>query len=257
MIKAVLFDVGGTLHTVTNNEGLRTAFARRLIDRLAVYGIVIPEEPETFGQKLHENAEAYKHETELSLVELPAVHIWNEYYLREYEIGEERLAPIAEELSFLYDYERVTNKRRPRLYETIAELARMGMRQGIISNIISTSFVPHILNEYDIAKFMELIVMSSEAGCRKPSAEIFNIALERLHMKPSEMAYVGDTISRDVLGARNAQIGMIIKIDNPAIAHRDAAFRENAPRADCYIKELYEIPDIIRAFNNNERRESK
>ena len=39
MLKAVLFDVGGTLHTVQNNDALRLAFAKRLADRLSVYDI--------------------------------------------------------------------------------------------------------------------------------------------------------------------------------------------------------------------------
>jgi hypothetical protein len=45
--------------------------------------------------------------------------------------------PIAEELSFLYDYERVRNMRRPRLVETFESLSD-GMRMGIISKIFST-----------------------------------------------------------------------------------------------------------------------
>ena len=161
MIQAVLFDIGGTLHTVANSEALARAFARRLIDRLAVYGIAIPAPPDAFARRLHENAEEYKLWSEGTLRELPAPKIWNEYYLRQYCVGEETLAPIAEELSFLYDYERVCNKRRPRLVETMEELRRMGMRMGIVSNIISTSFGPHMVNEYGIAEYMECIVMSS------------------------------------------------------------------------------------------------
>ena len=46
MIDVVLFDIGGTLHTVTNNETLRTAFAKRLRERLSDYGIAITGEDE-------------------------------------------------------------------------------------------------------------------------------------------------------------------------------------------------------------------
>ncbi len=250
MIKAVLFDIGGTLHTVSNDEGLRRAFARRLMDRLAVYDIIIKEEEGAFAQRLHENAEDYKHWSEQSLKELPAPRIWNEFYLKEYSIGEEKLAPIAEELSFLYDYERVCNKRRPGLVETVKALDGMGVRMGIISNIISTSFGPHIVREYGIENYMECIVMSSETGCRKPGAEIFNIAMEKMSVTKDETAYVGDTISRDVLGAKNAGLAMMIQIDNPAIAHRDAAFSVDAPKPDFMIKELGEIPSIIKTYNN-------
>ena len=63
---------------------------------------------------------------------------------------------------------------------------------------------------------------------------------------------VGDTISRDVLGARNAHLGLVVRIDNPSIAHRDAAFMgPDAPQADFVIRELNELPDILRSYNHN------
>ena len=251
MIKAVLFDIGGTLHTVTNNAKLARSFAKRLERRLAVYDIHIDTPYDELAFMLHENAEEYKHWSEETLRELPNVKIWNEFYLKEYNIGEERLAPIAEELSFLYDYERVQNKRRPKVYETMEALAAQGMKLGIISNIISSSFVPHIVKEYGIDKFMDVIICSEDVGCRKPGARIFEIALERLGITAKEMAYVGDTISRDVRGAQNAGLGLMIQIRNPSIAHRDVGMG-NVPPADYIIDELWEIPDIIRKVNAEE-----
>ncbi len=249
MIKGVLFDIGGTLHTVTNSVELRTAFARRLMDRLKIYDIHIDTPADELGLRLYENAEEYKHWSEQSLSEIPSVRIWNEYFLKQYNIGEARLAPIAEELSFLYDYDRVCIKRRPGMVETIETLHVMGLRLGIISNIISTSFVPHILKEYGVDTRMECVILSSEAGVRKPDPRIFSMALDEMRLNPEEAAYVGDTISRDVLGAKNANLGLIIQIKNPAIAHRDAGFGENAPRPDYLIENLDEIPAIISEYN--------
>lgn len=250
MITTVLFDLGGTLHSVIRKEDSMQRFSERLIRRLSDYGIVIDTTPERLAVTLHENAEAYKHLSEQTRRELPAAKIWNEHYLREFEIGEERLEPIAEELSFLYDYDRLTLMRKPRLRETIVQLHEAGFRMGIVSNIISTSLVPHVLNEYGIAKYMECIVMSSEAGFRKPDPRIFEIALEQMGVTAAETCYVGDTISRDVLGARNARLGLAVRLDNPSIAHRDAAFRgADAPQADFVIRELYELPEILRSVN--------
>ncbi len=250
MITTVLFDLGGTLHSVIRKEDSMQRFSERLIRRLSDYGIVIDTTPERLAVTLHENAEAYKHLSEQTRRELPAAKIWNEHYLREFEIGEERLEPIAEELSFLYDYDRLTLMRKPRLRETIVQLHEAGFRMGVVSNIISTSLVPHVLNEYGIAKYMECIVMSSEAGFRKPDPRIFEIALEQMGVTAAETCYVGDTISRDVLGARNARLGLAVRIDNPSIAHRDAAFRgADAPQADFVIRELYELPEILRSVN--------
>ena len=220
MISTVLFDLGGTLHSVIRKEDSMRRFSARLISRLADYGIVLDTTPEQLAVSLHENAERYKHHSEQTRAELPEAQIWNEYYLQEFRIGEERLAPIAEELSFLYDYDRLTLMRKPRLKETIEALHEAGLRMGIISNIISTSLVPHLLNEYGIAQYMECIVMSSEVGIRKPDPRIFEIALKQMGVTPEETCYVGDTISRDVLGARNAATIRRLRIGTPHLRAR-------------------------------------
>ena len=250
MITTVLFDLGGTLHSVIKKPDSMQRFAERLIRRLSDYGIVLDTTPEQLAVSLHENAEAYKHLSEQTRAELPAAKIWNEHYLKEFRIGEERLAPIAEELSFLYDYDRLTLMRKTRLSETIETLHAMGLRMGIVSNIISTSLVPHMLNEYGIAQYMECTVMSSAAGYRKPDPRIFEIALREMGVTAEETCYVGDTISRDVIGAKNAHLGLVVRLNNPSIAHRDAAFQgADVPKADVVISELYELPDVLRSFN--------
>ena len=155
MLKAVLFDVGGTLHTVQNNDALRLAFAKRLADRLSVYDIHLDTDPALLSNMLQTNAEAYKHWSEKSLAELPQVRIWNEYYLTEFHIGEEKLLPIAEELSFLYDYARVCNKRRPHMKETMQALLDRALPG--LSAISSPPRLCHILREYGIEGSMECV----------------------------------------------------------------------------------------------------
>lgn len=250
MIKAVLFDLGGTLHTNSMPEGRDLWFAERLLRRLADYGVELPATPEEIARSLPVNSEVYKHESEQTLRELPSELIWNDYYLREYRIGRERLAPFAEELSFLYDYERPCVMRRPRLKETMAELRGMGLRLGVISNIISRSVVPHFLAEYDIAQDMDCVITSAETGIRKPSPEIFRVAERELSLKPEELCYVGDTISRDVRGTRNAGWALMIRIRFPGTAHRDAGLENAGFEPDYTVDELYEIPQIIRKVNS-------
>ena len=249
MIQAVLFDLGGTLHTSSSPPGRELWFARRLLERLADYGISLEASPEALAESLSRNAEIYKQETQLTLRELPAPEIWSRYYLRDYGISQELLAPFAEELSFLYDYERVRVVRRPHLAEAMEALHRMGIRMGVISNIISTSVVPHFLREYGIAGYMETVVTSSETGIRKPSPDIFRIVEREMNLPPEELAYVGDTISRDVLGTRAAGWKCMIQISNPSIAHRDVGLDPEANRPDYLISDLSEIPAIIAREN--------
>ena len=249
-ITTLLFDLGGTLHTVKRTEESRRFFCTHLLEVLSQHGVSADISPEELDAMLAANGEEYKHWGERNLVELPQSVIWSQYYLKELHIPEARLAPFAEELSFLYDHERVINTPRPDLKETMEQLHAMGIRLGIVSNIISTTLVPYVLKEYGVLDLMECIVMSSNVGIRKPDPRIFEAAMAELGVTAAETGYVGDTISRDVLGSRNARLGLCVRIENPAIAHRDAAFQgPDAPRADFVIRELGELIPILSKIN--------
>ena len=249
MIKAVLFDLGGTLHRGTVPPGRGIWFANRIIDRLSDYGIELPVGPEEFAAILPVNAEEYKAHSEKTLTEYPSAKIWSEYYLKGMGISESELEPMAEELSFLYDYERPMVMRRPHLKETMETLKSMGLKLGIISNIISRSVVPHFLAEYGIADMMDCVVTSASTGIRKPSPEAFRIAEQRIGLGPEELCYVGDTISRDLIGTRNAGWKLMIRISEPNTAHRDKGLENAGYVPDYMISDLSEIPDIIKKEN--------
>ena len=249
MIQAVLFDLGGTLHTSDSPAGWDVRYAARLLERLADYGIRLELSPDALALMLKTNCEAYKHHTEQILRELPAAEIWSDYYLRGLGVSREALEPIAEELSFRYDYDRTRVIRRPHLKQTIDALRDMGIRMGLISNIISTSVAPHFLAEYGIEDAMECVVLSSVPGIRKPDPEIFRVAERAMNLKPEQLAYVGDTLSRDVRGVRNAGWRCMIQIRNPAIAHRDKGLENSGLVPDYLIDDLAEIPAIIQKEN--------
>ena len=249
MIKAVLFDMGGTLHRAILSEERGIWFARRILDRLSDYGIQLDTTPEELAIMLPERSEEYKHLSEETLTELPSYRIWNEHYLKDFNIGEDRLRPIAEELSFLYDYERPLVMRRPHLTEMMKELKDMGLKLGIISNIISVSVVPHFLAEYGLLDMMDCVLTSAQTGIRKPSPQIFRMAENALGLVPEELCYVGDTISRDVRGTRNAGWKLMIRIREPKTAHRDIGLENVGFKPDHIIDDLGEIPEIIRKEN--------
>lgn len=251
MIRGILFDLGGTLHVNDSPPGRDVWFARRLIDRMEDYGIHLQGTPEMLAARLHENSEAYKRASEENLRELPAAEIWSRWFLREQDLTPEQLAPMAEELSFLYDYERVRVMRRSHLQQTMQELKDMGLEIGMISNIISRSVVPHFLMEYGIEGYMKCIVTSCDTGIRKPDPGIFRIAEAQMGMKPQELAYVGDTLSRDVRGTRAAGWKCMIQIRNPGIAHRDLGLENGPDQPDYRIDDLSEIPAILRKENRD------
>lgn len=57
------------------------------------------------------------------------------------------------------------------------------------------------LDEYNPA-----IVTSEEVGIEKPDPKIFQAALHKISLEPSEVCMIGDSLKRDILGAQNLGI---------------------------------------------------
>ncbi|MDP5272851.1 HAD family hydrolase [Chengkuizengella axinellae] len=55
-----------------------------------------------------------------------------------------------------------------------------------------------------IRDYFDVIVVSEEAGVKKPSQQIFQIALQRLDLLPHEAIFVGDHPKNDVFGSSQA-----------------------------------------------------
>ncbi len=95
--------------------------------------------------------------------------------------------------------------------DELARLSGDGYSLGIISNWDKTA-VP-ILDLHGFTPLFEDIIISSEVGFEKPSAEIFKIALGRASVTAEECLYVGDNYYDDGVGSR--KIGMDFVIINP------------------------------------------
>lgn len=247
MIRAVWFDVGGTLHTQQGTPENDVAYAEEVFGLLKAHGIETTQKPMELLEHINTGAKAYKAFSEAELIELPTDEIWGKYILANFDIPHEKMQGLGEDLSYMYDRRRKVITQREGLPETLAALKDEGYRLGIISNIMSRTFVPGILREYGIADYFEHVVQSSEHGIRKPRRELFDEAARQMRLAAPELAYVGDTISRDVRGAKNAGWEMMIQIDNPLIYAKDSQYRDCGVSADCHITMLSEIPDILHA----------
>ena len=207
--------------------------------------------PEQLLEHINAGAKAYKSYTEQELIELPPDVIWQKFFLKDFDIPAEKLAGLGEELCYMFDRYRKHIVKREGLKETLEALRQRGYRLGVISNIMSTTFVPRILEEHGIAQYFETITMSSVCGIRKPRPEIFEIALNEMRIGKEQAAYVGDTISRDVRGVRNAGWPLMIQIDNPRIYHKDEKYRGMGYEPDVKIGSLPEVVTAVEQYNRN------
>jgi HAD superfamily hydrolase (TIGR01662 family) len=77
---------------------------------------------------------------------------------------------------------------------------------GIVSNFTYAPVIHASLRKLKFNKFFNVVIVSEEAGWRKPSPKIFHKALEKLDVKANEAIFIGDTPLEDIQGAKS--VGM-------------------------------------------------
>lgn len=77
-------------------------------------------------------------------------------------------------------------------------------RLGIVSNFYGN--LATICHEVGLSPFLTVVIDSAHVGCVKPDPKIFMMALEQLDADPTRAVFVGDSLRRDMAGARG--VGM-------------------------------------------------
>ncbi len=253
MIQAVLFDVGGTLHTQVGTEASRKRFRALIRGALSGRGLLGDVDDETLFAAIAEGGRRYKAFAEEALTELEPDTIWQEYFLAPFAFDRRRLEGLGETLCCIYDLEAKEIVPREGLRETISALHERGYRLGIISNIMSRTMVGKVLERHGLTDAFPYVLQSSDCKIRKPDPRIFDLCLRDLGLSREQAIYIGDTISRDVRGA-NAAGWRIIQIDNPLTYHRDTACRDKGYRPDYWIQKLPEAVAILDGLREKEGR---
>ena len=248
-IKAVFFDAGGVLHTSRADAAREKEFIAESRALLAKHGVVINASDDEYMAAIKARAKEYKQWSEQTTVELPAQDIWTRYFLRDFAPDPQKTAGCAEKLCYLYDGKKSEITARPHLLHTVEALHKMGVRQGVISNIISRTFIPECVQAYGIAPYMECVIMSSVVGRRKPAREIFEAGLGALGFEARDCAFVGDRLSRDIIGARQAGFGLVIQIFHAPSVEKDRALESLGYAPDVVIHDLAEIPGVLTKRN--------
>ena len=159
----------------------------------------------------------------------------------------------AEDITFFYETHYQTRSLRPEAPAVLGALHKKGFRLAIISNIISRRLVQCQLAEYGIAHYFDPIVTSSNFGWRKPNACIFEETARLMQLPLATCTYVGDTISRDVIGARRAGYGFVIQITSFLTDKADRGTGSVPP--DAVIHNLMQVVDLV--AQEDERQETE
>ncbi len=166
--------------------------------------------PQDFARKLSAREKDYRIWSRKTMVELKEADLWSTFMLPDHP--NEFVRDNAVMLNQLWRESRVKSI-LPDAVETIKTLSRRGYLLGIISNTTSSVEVPQLLDENGITDLFGCIILSTVYGRRKPHASLFVECAKNLGVQPEECAYVGDIISRDVVGGRQAGFSEITIIN--------------------------------------------
>jgi len=244
-IRAVAFDLGGTLEDLYYDDTSRLKATRGLRALLVELGLDPGLPLLDLQAAVLSGMKAYQQWREKSEIELPPERVWTEYVFPHHGLSKDRLKEAAEDITIFYENNFHVRHLRPEAPEVLAALHRRGFRLSIISNIISRDAVRRNLEAYGVAHYFDPVITSSNLGWRKPNARIFIEAARRMGLPPAACAYVGDTISRDVIGARRAGYGLAIQIKSFLTDMADEGTPAGAARPDAVIHDLMQVISLV------------
>ena len=120
----------------------------------------------------------------------------------------------------------------------------LGLYVSVVSNTGSLFQVFDTLTKYGVRQYFDDITLSSITGYRKPHPNIFRVALSQANLKPEECAFVGDTLSRDVVGPRKMGYGRVFKINSFLTKQKDIGKYEVEP--DYEVTDIYDVYTLLK-----------
>jgi len=147
-------------------------------------------------------------------------------------------------------------KMRKETPRVIRVLKSMGFKLGVVSNAPST-FPRKILRRHGLLKYFDAVIISCEVKYRKPAAKIFQIALEKLGLRPRETIFVGDVKEIDIYGAKKlGMITVLMKYGDPDWKKRANYLKKILPYnedPDFEIENLEELLDIVKQLISSKK----
>jgi len=244
-IKAILFDIGGTLRVTKPGEGRDLSKVEEIIQRLGEQTPV-----EDFIARIRKGEKTYRRWCKPGYIELNEEELWTRFLLPEYP------QKFIRENAILFNQLWRASRRKyvlPDMADTMRTLAGRGYRLGLISNTTSTVEGYQLLEETGLKDLFSCVVLSAEFGRRKPHPSLFIEAARRVGVDPRVCAYVGDRPSRDMVGARQSNYGLSVIINTDGYILDDYDPDDYDPekdthlviKADHFIRRLSELIELF------------
>lgn len=217
-IKAVIFDLDNTIL-----DRART-FRNFTLSLVSLYFQHLAEKDNVVNRIIELDEDGYKDKktlfTEL-LEELPWL-----------------TKPDVSELMTYYSIHYVKNALLMESAEEMMRYVHQKYKMGLITNG-KTDIQYGKMDRLGIRNQFDFILVSEEAGVKKPDVKIFNMAIEKLNLSPEQCLYVGDHPINDIEGASKAGMKTIwFEVNQPWSD-------EVRTSPDFTIKHLSELTKIV------------
>ena len=235
MIKAVIFDFGGTLDT----NGIHWSEKFRMTYEEARLNI----KPEDFNEA-YVKAEPKMYETVLENDDLFAT-IQKQSYLQLVYLVENKgykfynsPGVVATDISMrCCNY---VNKCIANVIPLLEEF-KDRIKYSLVSNFYGN--IKSVLRSLDIDNYFDSIIDSTTVNIRKPDARIFSLALSELKIKAEHTIAVGDSYERDILPAKN------LGCKTAWLNVQSWTMPKDISAADFIMKDIKDLRNIINKLN--------
>lgn len=242
MIKAVLFDYGGTLVTPRESwQEVGNRATHSIYDLFSRNGL-----KSTFDQYQEFSTSTYQKYQKLESEQnkdIPDLIRYREIVDTLFQANPEAWrAKMASRVNELFWRAAVRNFAiRKEARACLGKLKSMNLQMAIVSNHHHPDALLRHLDRLHITQFFSCIFISASAGCRKPDQRIFNECLSQLGVRQQQAVFVGDSVEYDIEGARRVGIRSILVTDG--LSPNQPA--ETGIRPDFTIGDLMEVPEIV------------
>ncbi|MHA1776830.1 MAG: haloacid dehalogenase [Promethearchaeia archaeon] len=240
MIRCVAFDLDDTLFNGTLLvEKARKASVQMMIN----YGLPVPEDYAT--QMLNEIVAEFGSNNEFHLDNLiirlrndPNVQLSRKFNINKF-VAAGVMGYHREKVKHFHLFKDVV--------KTLQKLQKLEIKTAIITDGSPKKQYEKILR-LKLEPIVDEILISDEVAARKPHPFLFELFLNRFHLKPQEMLYIGDRVDNDIAPAKS--VGIIT-----ALIHRGTKYDPNITKQrflvkpDFHLNSLYDLFDIIEKYN--------
>lgn len=235
MKKAILFDLYGTLIDIRTDEYDPWVYSM-LSQYLSYHSVYIGQE-----DLKKEYFEGVRQQMDQSVEVYPEVDIYKVFTDIMLRYGHKKFARQII-LDAILLFRSLTIRQFgvfAGLYDVLMPLVKK-YKTAIISDA-QWSFSEAEMARLGLDRFFKLRVLSSRFGFKKPDERMFSVAMERLKVEPRNSIYIGDNISKDLVGAKKAGMRFIL--------FRSECREYNGFRPDRCFNDYSELKEILKGLS--------